>query len=128
MSFNVLIVDDSIIIRKMVAKTLSISDLDIGEYYFASNGREALEYLDRQWIDIVFADINMPVMNGMEMLDEMANRDILSTIPVVIISTERSEPRMKELEAKGVRAYLQKPFMPEKFTEVVTSILTPERG
>lgn len=128
MSFNVLIVDDSIIIRKMVAKTLSISDLDIGEYYFAANGKQALEYLEDQWIDIVFADINMPVMNGMEMLDEMANRDILSTIPVVIISTERSEPRMKELKEKGIQAYLQKPFMPERFTEVVTSILTPERG
>src|SRR6056297_4026994 len=117
MSFNVLIVDDSIIIRKMVAKTLSISDLDIGEYYFAANGKQALEYLEDQWIDIVFADINMPVMNGMEMLDEMANRDILSTIPVVIISTERSEPRMKELKEKGIQAYLQKPFMPERFTE-----------
>ncbi|HMB30893.1 MAG TPA: response regulator [Desulfohalobiaceae bacterium] len=128
MSFNVLIVDDSIIIRKMVAKTLSISDLDIGEYYFAANGKQALEYLEDQWIDIVFADINMPVMNGMEMLDEMANRDILSTIPVVIISTERSEPRMKELKEKGIQAYLQKPFMPERFTEVVTSILTPGKG
>jgi two-component system chemotaxis response regulator CheY len=125
MSFNVLIVDDSIIIRKMVAKTLSISELDIGEYYFAANGQEALEQLESHWIDIVFADINMPVMNGMEMLEEMAKRDILSTIPIVIISTERSEPRIQELKKRGVRAYLQKPFIPEQFTEVVTSILTP---
>ncbi len=123
MGYNVLIVDDSIIIRKMVAKTLTISDLDIAELYYAENGRQALEQLRENWIDIVFADINMPEMNGVELVAEMQKQDLLSSTPVVIISTERSRERIEALKRMGVRAYLQKPFVPEEFTQVVKELL-----
>ncbi|MGM0453366.1 MAG: response regulator [Thermodesulfobacteriota bacterium] len=123
MGYNVLIVDDSMIIRKMVAKTLRISDLNIGQYYFAENGRQALDQLEANWVDIVFADINMPEMNGMEMVEEMSKNDMLASIPVVIISTERSRERIENLKAMGIGAYLQKPFVPEEFAEVVKKLL-----
>lgn len=123
MGYNVLIVDDSMIIRKMVAKTLAISDLDISAYYYAENGRQALEQLDAHWIDIVFADINMPEMNGMEMIEEMGRKNLLEQIPVVIISTERSRQRIESLKAMGIKAYLQKPFVPEEFARVVKDLL-----
>jgi len=123
MGYNVLIVDDSMIIRKMVAKTLTISDLDIAECYYAENGREALEQLRENWIDIVFADINMPEMNGVELVAEMQKQDMLSSTPVVIISTERSRERIEALKDMGVQAYLQKPFIPEEFTRVVKELL-----
>ncbi len=123
MGYNVLIVDDSMIIRKMVAKTLTISDLDIAELYYAENGRQALEQLRENWIDIVFADINMPEMNGVELVAEMQKQDMLSSTPVVIISTERSRERIEALKRMGVRAYLQKPFVPEEFTKVVKELL-----
>ena len=123
MGYNVLIVDDSMIIRKMIAKTLSISGLEISEFYFAENGRQALNQLRENWIDIVFADINMPEMNGMEMIEEMKKEDLLSTVPVVIISTERSRERIATLKAAGVKAYLRKPFIPEEFTRVVKDLL-----
>mgnify|MGYP006300742725 FL=1 len=123
MGYNVLIVDDSMIIRKMVAKTLSISDLDIAECYYAENGRQALEQLRDNWIDIVFADINMPEMNGVELVAEMQKQDMLTSTPVVIISTERSRERIEALKNMGVQAYLQKPFIPEEFTRVVKELL-----
>jgi len=123
MGYNVLIVDNSVIIRKMVAKTLGISDLDISGYYYAENGRQALEQLDENWIDIVFADINMPVMNGIEMIEEMNKKDLLTTIPVVVISTERSRERIDRLKSMGIGAYLQKPFVPEEFARVVKELL-----
>lgn len=123
MGYNVLIVDNSVIIRKMVAKTLGISDLDISGYYYAENGKQALEQLDENWIDIVFADINMPVMNGIEMIEEMNKRDLLTTIPVVVISTERSRERIDRLKSMGIGAYLQKPFVPEEFARVVKELL-----
>ena len=123
MGYNVLIVDDSMIIRKMVAKTLSISDLDIAECYYAENGRQALEQLRDNWIDIVFADINMPEMDGVELVAEMQKQDMLSSTPVVIISTERSRERIEALKNMGVQAYLQKPFIPEEFTRVVKELL-----
>ncbi len=126
MGYNVLIVDDSVIIRKMVARTLSIADLDISGYYFAENGRQALESLDENWIDIVFADINMPEMSGMEMIEQMSRKELMKSIPVVVISTERSRERIDALKEMGVSAYLEKPFVPEEFARVVKSLLQHE--
>jgi two-component system chemotaxis response regulator CheY len=123
MAYNFLIVDDSMIIRKMIAKTLHISGLDIGEIYFAENGRQALKQLKENWVDIVFADINMPEMNGIEMIKEMHSEDLLRSIPVVIISTDRSRERIENLKAMGVKAYLYKPFIPEEFSSVVKELL-----
>jgi two-component system, chemotaxis family, chemotaxis protein CheY len=123
MGYNVLIADDSMIIRKMIAKTLTISGLDIGEIFFAENGRQALKQLKENWVDIVFADINMPEMNGIEMIKEMRKEDPIASIPVVIISTERSRERIESLKALGIKAYLNKPFIPEEFSHVVRELL-----
>ena len=123
MGYNILIVDDSAIVRAVVEKTLRMCGVDVGEVYKAGNGREALELLDKNWVDIVFADINMPEMNGIEMVERMSGAGLLKTIPVVIVSTERSVTRVAELKAKGVRAYLNKPFTPESIKEVVDELL-----
>lgn len=123
MGYNILIADDSIIIRKMIAKILKISGLDIGEIYFAENGIQALNQLKAKWIDIVFADINMPEMNGIEMIEQMYNEDLLNSIPVVIISTEHSRERIEALKAIGVKAYMRKPFIPEEFSSLVKKLL-----
>jgi two-component system chemotaxis response regulator CheY len=123
MAYNILIVDDSAIVRAVVRKTLGLTGIALGEIFDASNGRVALERLEQSWIDLVFADINMPVMNGIELVDQMIARDILKAVPVVIISTERSETRMAELRAKGVSAYLNKPFTPECLRDVITQVL-----
>jgi two-component system chemotaxis response regulator CheY len=125
MSFNILIVDDSRIIRTVVAKTLHIAEVDVGQIFEAANGREALEVLEANWIDIVFADINMPEMNGVELVARMKAKGLMDSIPVVIVSTERSTTRIEELKAKGVREYLSKPFTPESIREVVDKLLGP---
>lgn len=123
MGYNILIADDSIIIRKMIAKILQISGLDIGEIYFAENGIQALKQLKAKWIDIVFADINMPEMNGIEMIEQMFKEDLLNSIPVVIISTEHSRERIEALKAIGVKAYVRKPFIPEEISCLVKKLL-----
>ena len=76
MSLNVLIVDDSAVMRAMIIKTLQVCGLQLGEVHQAGNGREGLDALNDHWVDLVFADINMPEMNGEEMIDRMrANPD-----------------------------------------------------
>jgi two-component system chemotaxis response regulator CheY len=125
MAYNILIVDDSTIVRAMVKKTLAIAGVDVGEIFEAGDGREALDKLDANWVDVIFADINMPVMTGIELVDELASRNMLQATPVVIISTERSVTRIAELKAKGVSAYLNKPFTPEHLREVVSRVLGP---
>lgn len=125
MAYNILVVDDSKIVRAVVSRTLKIAGVDVGQIYEAANGKEALAVLEANWIDIVFADINMPEMNGIEMVGKMREKGLMDSIPVVIVSTERSVTRIAELKAGGVRAYLSKPFTPESIREVVEQVLGP---
>ena len=123
MAFNVLVVDDSATIRAVIAKTLTMAEIPVNELYQASNGKEALDILDANWVDVVFADINMPVMDGLEMVDKMSKDGLLKTVPVIVVSTEGSTARMEELKAKGVSAYVHKPFTPELIREVMDSVM-----
>jgi len=123
MPYNILIVDDSDTVRAVIAKTLSMAGLDLGEVHTAANGQEGLDLLREHWVDLVLTDINMPVMNGVEMIERMEADDALSQVPVVVVSTEGSTRRMDELKAKGVRAYLRKPFTPEKLKETIEELL-----
>ncbi len=123
MAYNILIVDDSDTVRAVISKTLKMSGLDLGELHTAANGQEGLDVLREQWVDLVLTDINMPVMNGVEMIERMRADDDLAALPVVVISTEGSTTRIEELKAKGVRAYLRKPFTPEKLKEVIEDLL-----
>lgn len=123
MSYNILVVDDSRTTRVVIAKTLKLAGVPVNELYQAENGAEALELLDKNWIDLVLADINMPVMDGAEMIDRMSKDGLMKTIPVVVVSTEGSKTRIEEMRAKGVRAYVRKPFTPEVVKKVVGDIL-----
>ena len=121
--YNILIVDDSRTIRAVINKTIEIAGVPVANIWEAGNGQEALDVLHEQWVDIVFADINMPVMTGIELVERMSEEGLLDTVPVVIVSTEGSRQRIDELRAKGVRAYLRKPFTPESLKEVIADIL-----
>lgn len=121
MALNVLIVDDSGVMRAMILKTMHMSGLPLGEVHQAGNGKEGLETLNQHWIDLVVVDINMPVMNGEEMLSRMKENPSTKDIPVVIISTEGSQTRIKRLKEKGA-SFIQKPFSPELIRDTVRDI------
>jgi len=122
MSLNILLVDDSKTVRSVISKTLELAGVPINELYEVSNGKEALDILANNWIDIVFTDINMPVMTGIEMIEKMSVNDLLKTIPVVIISTEGSRTRIEMLKSKGISDYIRKPFTPEQIKKAVDNI------
>lgn len=121
MSLNILIVDDSKVMRKVILKTIGISGLPLGEVSEASNGREGLEILGKKQIDLVMVDINMPVMNGEEMIEEMSSNPATSKIPVAVISTEGSDTRISKLLGKGV-VFIHKPFTPEIFRDSIIKL------
>ncbi len=122
MSLNVLIVDDSAVVRKMILKTLRVAGVDLGDSHEAGNGQEALDLLAREWVDIVFADLNMPIMGGEELITQLRNDPATARLPVVVISTEGSEARIAQLKEKGVM-FVHKPFTPEQIRCVVTDML-----
>ncbi len=123
MAFNILIVDDSATVRAVIEKTLHIAGVDVGEIFKAENGKEALEIIGNNWVDIILSDINMPVMGGIEMIEKMSEDGLLKTIPVIVVSTEGSSTRIEQLKSKGVRGYIRKPFTPEIVKQMVDDIM-----
>ena len=125
MAINILIVDDSGVMRSMVQKAMQLSGLAIGEVHQAANGQEGLAVLEAHWIDLVVADINMPVMNGEEMIERMHAQPDLKTIPTIVISTEGSRTRIERLQRKGAR-FIHKPFSPEMIRDTLREVLGSE--
>jgi len=121
MALNVLIVDDSKVMRSMVLKTMKMAQIPMGEVIHAGNGQEGLDALAENWIDLVLVDINMPVMNGEEMIRQMKTRPETADIPVVVISTEGSETRIARLKEMGA-AFVHKPFAPEEIRDTIYSL------
>lgn len=122
MIINVLIVDDSSVMREMIAKTMRVSGLPLGHIYQAGNGREGLDLLKEHWVDLAIVDINMPVMNGEEMIDRMQDDPELKDVSIVVISTESSNTRIERLLHKGVE-FVHKPFTPESIRDTVKKMM-----
>src|SRR5512139_4144329 len=96
MSYNVLIVDDSRSMRKVIRKVLDLSGFQVGECLEAGNGREALDLLESHWVDLVLSDIHMPVMDGFGFIRAVRNSGSWEDLPVVFITTESNEDRLQE--------------------------------
>lgn len=126
MAYNFLVVDDSMIVRKMLIKTMHLIELDIQQIHEANNGQEAIDVLDANWVDLVFLDINMPVMNGIEFMTRIREMDEHRATPVIVVSTEGSLDRKRELFEKGVKAFLRKPVTPEELTATITRVIEEE--
>jgi len=122
MMLDVLVVDDSDLIRTVILKTLRLADVPLGSAYEAANGKEALQLMEDNWVDLVLADINMPVMDGVEMVERMHASKDLSGIPVIMVTTEGSPTRIDALHEQGIAAYIRKPFTPETLRGVVTDV------
>lgn len=118
MAFNVLIVDDSAVMRAMIARVVRLSGIPLGTVYEAGNGAEGLDAVREHWIDLVLLDVNMPVMDGESMLRQLRAAPETAALPVVVVSTEGSEARRAALEALGV-TFIRKPFKPEDLRTIV---------
>lgn len=123
MAYNVLIVDDSNIVRKMLIKTFGMTSIPVSKFMEAGNGKEGLKVLEDNWVDIVFLDINMPVMNGMEFMEELRKNPDFKDLPVVVVSTEGSTDRIEILQQSGISAYVRKPATPEVLVETINEVL-----
>lgn len=110
-----LIIDDSAVMRKVVERSLRQAGLELTEVLQASNGLEALDVLrgDQQAttaLALILSDINMPVMDGLQFLEQRKLEDLAHGVPVVMITTEASEPLVMRAIAAGAKGYICKPF------------------
>jgi len=121
MALNILIVDDSAVMRAMITKTLRISGLPLGELHEAGNGQQGLEVISKNWIDLVLADINMPEMNGIEMIEHIRQNADIAHIPVLIISSSSGQA-LSDAVAKLGAGFIHKPFSPEQLRNYIIQL------
>jgi two-component system chemotaxis response regulator CheY len=119
MGKSVLIVDDSGTMRKIVTRCLRQAGLDFDEILEAGDGREALQVLEANKVDIILSDINMPNMTGLEFLKEKAAIDAVKDIPVVMISTETGRDIIDEAMTLGAAGSIKKPFTPDMINATI---------
>ncbi len=119
---NILIVDDSATMRMVIRRVVELTEVRIGTVYEAGNGLEAIKILETCTVHAVFTDINMPVMNGHELLFEIAQREQWNNILRIVISTDGSRLRQAEVKELNVNLYIQKPFRPEVVRNALSRI------
>ena len=123
MSYAILIVDDSLPMRSVIKRTLKAAGYENSEIFEAQNGKEGLELLDENWVDLILTDYNMPVMNGLDFLISIKANELTNKIPVVIISTEGHETKIKTFMESGAAGYITKPFTPEAIRDLIVELL-----
>jgi len=123
MPIRALIVDDSSVMRKIVDRSLRQAGIEISQLFEAGNGAEALGVVQDNKVDLILCDINMPVMDGLEFIKQLATVDNAKGVPVVMITTEGSEAHVVQALACGARGYIRKPFTADQVKEHVIPIL-----
>jgi two-component system chemotaxis response regulator CheY len=123
MATDVMIVDDSTAIRKILRRMLGQTGLTLGSVVEAGDGIEALEKLKQQPIDLILSDINMPNMDGIRLLIELKSRPESKHIPVIMITTEGSEAKVMEAIQLGASGYVKKPFTSDQIKEKLVDLI-----
>jgi two-component system chemotaxis response regulator CheY len=118
---KILITEDSATMRSLISSTIAaMGDYEVVE---AANGFEALRILPREMVDMVITDINMPDINGLELISFLRSNVNYKSLPLIIISTEGSEKDRQKGLALGADAYLVKPFVPEELQNLIRTFL-----
>ena len=123
MESDVLVVDDSAAIRKILQRVLRQTGMSIRTIFEAGDGQEALELLRSSRVDLVLTDINMPKMDGLQMLAAMKANAEWRSIPVVMITTEGGETKVGEAVRLGATGYVRKPFTADQIKEKLAGII-----
>jgi two-component system chemotaxis response regulator CheY len=123
MGHNILIVDDSATTRAYIRRAISLSGVGAKSVYEAANGEEALGVMACHDVDVLLADLQMPRMDGHQMLrrifDEPKHRDVA----VIVISADPNKAAVESLLNAGAKGYLPKPFTPEAFRRELVRVL-----
>jgi two-component system chemotaxis response regulator CheY len=126
MAAEVLVVDDSAAIRKILQRVLRQTGMAIRNILEAGDGQEALEVLRRQKLDLVLTDINMPRMDGLQLLAAIKAAPEWRALPVIMITTEGGEAKVGEAVRLGAAGYVRKPFTADQIKEKLVGILKTE--
>jgi two-component system chemotaxis response regulator CheY len=122
MALDVLIVDDSAAIRKILQRVLLQANIGVGKIHEANDGREGLERLASEQVGLILSDINMPNMDGLEFLKIVKANPTWKGVPILMVTTEGSQDKVIQALQLGANGYVKKPFTPEQIKERLTTV------
>ncbi len=122
MDVNILVVDDSPIMRKVIERACTICAYDSASIFEACNGKEGLSVLEEHQIDLLLVDINMPIMDGVQMLEKVKENDQNKDISILIISAESNQERIEQLNRFGA-SFIHKPFTSETLMAEIEKLI-----
>jgi two-component system chemotaxis response regulator CheY len=123
MDLNILVVDDSTAIRKILIRVLRQTSLPIGEIFEARDGLEAMEIVRNHPLDLVLSEINMPNLDGLGLLAQLKESAQWRDLPVVMVTSESGEEKVGQAIRLGSAAYIRKPFTAAQIQEKVGALL-----
>jgi two-component system chemotaxis response regulator CheY len=123
MKGSILVVDDSAMMRKVVLRTLKMAGVEFDTVLEAGDGNEALGILRANKVELIMCDINMPVMTGLQLLEQIKAEKLAVGTPIVMVTTESSEPQVRQAILAGARGYIRKPFSIEHIVNNVKPLL-----
>lgn len=123
MSKKILAVDDSKTMREMVSFTLKGAGYEVVE---AEDGQAALNMLTGTKVDAVITDLNMPNMNGFDLIRNLRANPVYKFTPILMLTTEGDDAKKQEGKAAGATGWIVKPFNPDKLVEVVKKVCPSE--
>ena len=123
MPVDVLIVDDSAAIRKILQRVLRQTDIPIGDVLEAGDGIEALKQLSNRHVNLILSDINMPNMDGLQLLAQLKQNDKWKSVPIVMVTTEGGQGKVIEAVQLGAAGYVRKPFTAEQIKEKLSGLI-----
>ncbi len=123
MPVDVLIVDDSAAIRKILQRVLRQTDIPIGDVLEAGDGVEALKALNNRHVHLILSDINMPNMDGLQLLAQLKQNEKWKSVPIIMVTTEGGQGKVIEAVQLGAAGYVRKPFTAEQIKEKLTGLV-----
>jgi len=122
MAKTILVVDDSASLRQVVVIALKGAGYDVLE---AGDGKEGLAKLDGKKINLIVSDVNMPNMDGLEMVQEVKKMAAYKFTPIIMLTTEAGADMKEKGKAAGVKAWVVKPFKPDQMLDAVSKLIAP---
>ncbi len=122
MPFDLLIVDDSSAIRKILQRVLHTAEIPLRNVYEASDGIEALAVLNANKVSLILSDINMPNMDGIQLLGQIRANEAWKNVPVIMITTEGSQAKVIEAAQLGATGYVRKPFTADQIKSALSGL------
>lgn len=121
MGLNVMVVDDSTVMRSMIVRILRLTGLPLTLVLEADSGEQALKQLEDNWIDLALVDLNMPGMGGEALIERIRSTPEIADVSIIVVSSESSEVRIERLQKAGV-TFVHKPFDADKLREIICQV------